>query len=491
MEYSPRERTQSSNQTGQPLPSQQRNMAMLTATATSHSFQRDHYWAGANARSPPYRPSGDNDSSKSSISLPSIRLTFPELQLPSTSQDTTKPHSSSTSPRSTAPGGQLTSPDYVYSPGISKRRRSPLEDEQERERARQVPRLYGSPEEPRRLSPERPAAARHDSWSYPSRRSPLPSHENTHPVPMEVKDVSGPRHSLPSLAPPSLGARERHGMPQLPTREYRNDESYPDPRVPPQPPAHHHQPHHQHYPAEASTPRYPSDYSYRPAPSAPPPPPAPPAPAANHHGSPYDRAPYMASSRQEPPHHQPSHPVNPYTAYDTYCARFPDLSMTVDTKQRKRRGNLPKETTDKLRAWFMAHLAHPYPTEDEKQELMRQTGLQMNQISNWFINARRRQLPTMINNARVETDATSSAPASRSADGSAPNMPPTAERPDYLHHARPPPPPPLHHHHPAPHHYHDHRQETFSSDGDASFRGGARGYDDDMERRVSTKRGSI
>lgn len=85
----------------------------------------------------------------------------------------------------------------------------------------------------------------------------------------------------------------------------------------------------------------------------------------------------MANSRQEPPHHQPSHPVNPYTAYDTYCARFPDLSMTVDTKQRKRRGNLPKETTDKLRAWFMAHLAHPYPTEDEKQELMRQTGLQM------------------------------------------------------------------------------------------------------------------
>ncbi len=76
-----------------------------------------------------------------------------------------------------------------------------------------------------------------------------------------------------------------------------------------------------------------------------------------------------------------------------------------DAKQRKRRGNLPKETTDKLRTWFVAHLQHPYPTEDEKQDLMRQTGLQMNQISNWFINARRRQLPAIINNARAETDA--------------------------------------------------------------------------------------
>jgi hypothetical protein len=53
--------------------------------------------------------------------------------------------------------------------------------------------------------------------------------------------------------------------------------------------------------------------------------------------------------------------------------------MGSDSKQRKRRGNLPKETTDKLRAWFVAHLQHPYPTEDEKQELMRQTGLQMSE----------------------------------------------------------------------------------------------------------------
>ncbi|KAJ4217902.1 homeodomain super [Fusarium falciforme] len=83
-----------------------------------------------------------------------------------------------------------------------------------------------------------------------------------------------------------------------------------------------------------------------------------------------------------------------------------------DNKQRKRRGKFPKETTDKLRAWFVAHLQHPYPTEDEKQELMRQTGMQMNQISNWFINARRRQLPTMISKRGSHNDAMAGARSS-------------------------------------------------------------------------------
>ncbi|KAI9762949.1 MAG: hypothetical protein M4579_000012 [Chaenotheca gracillima] len=60
---------------------------------------------------------------------------------------------------------------------------------------------------------------------------------------------------------------------------------------------------------------------------------------------------------------------------------------------RRRRGNLPRETTDILRRWYDAHVDHPYPNEDEKQELGRQTGLMQTQISNWFINARRRADP--------------------------------------------------------------------------------------------------
>ena len=52
----------------------------------------------------------------------------------------------------------------------------------------------------------------------------------------------------------------------------------------------------------------------------------------------------------------------------------------VDGKQKKRRGNLPKPVTDILRMWFQDHIAHPYPTEDEKQVLMQRTGLSISQV---------------------------------------------------------------------------------------------------------------
>ncbi|KAF3906334.1 hypothetical protein ABW20_dc0103793 [Dactylellina cionopaga] len=47
---------------------------------------------------------------------------------------------------------------------------------------------------------------------------------------------------------------------------------------------------------------------------------------------------------------------------------------------KRRRGNLPKQVTDLLRNWLHAHLHHPYPTEDQKLELVNQTGLTMNQV---------------------------------------------------------------------------------------------------------------
>ncbi|ORX92945.1 homeobox domain of homeobox protein Pknox1, partial [Basidiobolus meristosporus CBS 931.73] len=62
---------------------------------------------------------------------------------------------------------------------------------------------------------------------------------------------------------------------------------------------------------------------------------------------------------------------------------------------KKRRGNLPKHVTAILKSWLANHVKHPYPTEDEKIALAMETKLTMNQISNWFINARRRILQSM------------------------------------------------------------------------------------------------
>jgi hypothetical protein len=52
-----------------------------------------------------------------------------------------------------------------------------------------------------------------------------------------------------------------------------------------------------------------------------------------------------------------------------------------DSKNKRRRGNLPKPVTDILHAWFHEHLDHPYPSEEDKQMFMMRTGLTFSQVS--------------------------------------------------------------------------------------------------------------
>jgi hypothetical protein len=47
----------------------------------------------------------------------------------------------------------------------------------------------------------------------------------------------------------------------------------------------------------------------------------------------------------------------------------------------KRRGNLPKESKDKLKLWLSLHVDHPYPTEEEKKELAAEAGMTMGQVA--------------------------------------------------------------------------------------------------------------
>ncbi|KAI8335635.1 homeobox KN domain-containing protein [Choanephora cucurbitarum] len=71
---------------------------------------------------------------------------------------------------------------------------------------------------------------------------------------------------------------------------------------------------------------------------------------------------------------------------------------------RKRRGNLPKTVTAVLKQWLIEHCRNPYPTEAEKTGLKEKTGLTLNQISNWFINARRRLLPQILDTNNKEEE---------------------------------------------------------------------------------------
>jgi len=83
------------------------------------------------------------------------------------------------------------------------------------------------------------------------------------------------------------------------------------------------------------------------------------------------------------------------------------LPMTSNyTPHKKRRGNLPKVATNLLKKWLFDHLYHPYPTEEEKSALSLQTGTSLNQINNWFINARRRILNPMRESVRQQQQMT-------------------------------------------------------------------------------------
>jgi hypothetical protein len=66
-----------------------------------------------------------------------------------------------------------------------------------------------------------------------------------------------------------------------------------------------------------------------------------------------------------------------------------------DPASMARRGHLPDRAVRHLKGWFFSHKSHPYPTEEEKNMAMEQTGLSRGQINNWFTNARRRLLPRL------------------------------------------------------------------------------------------------
>ncbi|XP_054810763.1 homeobox protein HD1-like [Prosopis cineraria] len=71
-----------------------------------------------------------------------------------------------------------------------------------------------------------------------------------------------------------------------------------------------------------------------------------------------------------------------------FKSRIEDVREEILRKRRA--GKLPGDTTTVLKNWWQQHAKWPYPTEDDKAKLVEETGLQLKQINNWFINQRKR-----------------------------------------------------------------------------------------------------
>ncbi|KAG2239511.1 hypothetical protein Bca52824_091656 [Brassica carinata] len=66
------------------------------------------------------------------------------------------------------------------------------------------------------------------------------------------------------------------------------------------------------------------------------------------------------------------------------------VDIREEILRKRRAGKLPGDTTSVLKAWWQSHSKWPYPTEEDKVRLVQETGLQLKQINNWFINQRKR-----------------------------------------------------------------------------------------------------
>ena len=85
-----------------------------------------------------------------------------------------------------------------------------------------------------------------------------------------------------------------------------------------------------------------------------------------------------------------------------------------NAKGQRKSSSLPSETVEYLKAWMMSpeHIAHPYPTEQEKAQIMADTGIELKQLTNWFVNNRKRYWKPRVE-ARLQQQAQAAAAAAQ------------------------------------------------------------------------------
>jgi hypothetical protein len=68
-------------------------------------------------------------------------------------------------------------------------------------------------------------------------------------------------------------------------------------------------------------------------------------------------------------------------------SQFGDQSSSTSTAADR---SLPSAAVATLKLWFLAHQNDPYPSKADKDRLMKETGLSLIQLKNWFSNIRKR-----------------------------------------------------------------------------------------------------
>jgi hypothetical protein len=66
------------------------------------------------------------------------------------------------------------------------------------------------------------------------------------------------------------------------------------------------------------------------------------------------------------------------------------------TKRFQKRKNLPQVSRQILRCWIDEHLENPHPNDNEKEALAKAANITVEQVCNWFVNARVRYVPKQM-----------------------------------------------------------------------------------------------
>mmetsp|Transcript_27531 Transcript_27531/g.46863 ORF Transcript_27531/g.46863 Transcript_27531/m.46863 type:complete len:607 (+) Transcript_27531:348-2168(+) len=71
----------------------------------------------------------------------------------------------------------------------------------------------------------------------------------------------------------------------------------------------------------------------------------------------------------------------------------------------KKKTALSSHAVEYLKNWMMSpdHIEHPYPTEDEKVRIMKETGIELKQLTNWFVNNRKRYWKPKVEELRRQS----------------------------------------------------------------------------------------